>query len=292
MVQFKKICLHNMAFTPEIKNFIKNTIIFTLIFAVVIHFSWEYFSSLSGSSAQAHNNANFENANISYVGNAATALSLRIGGIIPQKNTNLSNNSVDNIISIAEVLNNPVAGQEKLIASNMAAITAYANILKTDIVAMLDTAANRQASLDNHISLLKSYYLKTQERLNIIGEQKTEVQSLLANATNAQNTAKNTLQNSYNVFEYSGVNSAINDYLDAKNLDSRMKIYAIYLDRFEKSYLALQNKNRKILDALMNNREGIIKKSMVVIPDTGTDIIKELGLIQSEADYKAKQALQ
>lgn len=281
-----------MAFTPEIKNFIKNTIIFTLIFAVVIHFAWEYFSSLSGSSAQAHNNANFENANISYVGNSATALSLRIGGIIPQKNTNLSNNSVDNIISIAEVLNNPVAGQEKLIASNMAAITAYANILKTDIVAMLDTAANRQASLDNHISLLKSYYLKTQERLNIIGEQKTEVQSLLTNATNAQNTAKNTLQNSYNVFEYSGVNSAINDYLDAKNLDSRMKIYAIYLDRFEKSYLALQNKNRKILDALMNNREGIIRKSMVVIPDTGTDIIKELGLIQSEADYKAKQALQ
>lgn len=281
-----------MAFTPEIKNFIKNTIIFTLIFAVVIHFSWEYFSSLSGSSAQAHNNANFENANISYVGNSATALSLRIGGIIPQKNTNLSNNSVDNTISIAEVLNNPVAGQEKLIASNMTAITAYANILKTDIVAMLDTAENRQASLDNHISLLKSYYLKTQERLNIIGEQKTEVQSLLANATNAQNTAKNTLQNSYNVFEYSGVNSAINDYLDAKNLDSRMKIYAIYLDRFEKSYLALQNKNRKILDALMNNREGIIRKSMVVIPDTGTDIIKELGLIQSEADYKAKQALQ
>ena len=281
-----------MAFTPEIKNFIKNTIIFTLIFAVVIHFSWEYFSSLSGSSAQAHNNANFENANISYVGNSATALSLRIGGIIPQKNTNLSNNSVDNIISIAEVLNNPVAGQEKLIASNMTAITAYANILKTDIVAMIDTAANRPASLDNHISLLKSYYLKTQERLNIIGEQKTEVQSLLANATNAQNTAKNTLQNSYNVFEYSGVNSAINDYLDAKNLDSRMKIYAIYLDRFEKSYLALQNKNRKILDALMNNREGIIRKSMVVIPDTGTDIIKELGLIQSEADYKAKQALQ
>lgn len=281
-----------MAFTPEIKNFIKNTIIFTLIFAVVIHFSWEYFSSLSGSSAQAHNNANFENANISYVGNSATALSLRIGGIIPQKNTNLSNNSVDNTISIAEVLNNPVAGQEKLIASNMTAITAYANILKTDIVAMLDTAENRQASLDNHISLLKSYYLKTQERLNIIGEQKTEVQSLLANATNAQNTAKNTLQNSYNVFEYSGVNSAINDYLDAKNLDSRMKIYAIYLDRFEKSYLALQNKNRKILDALMNNREGIIRKSMVVIPDTGTDIIKELGLIQSEADYKTKQALQ
>lgn len=281
-----------MAFTPEIKNFIKNTIIFTLIFAVVIHFSWEYFSSLSGSSAQAHNNANFENANISYVGNSATALSLRIGGIIPQKNTNLSNNSIDNTISIAEVLNNPVAGQEKLIASNMTAITAYANILKTDIVAMLDTAANRQASLDNHISLLKSYYLKTQERLNIIKEQKTEVQGLLTNATNAENTAKNTLQNSYNVFEYSGVNSAINDYLDAKNLDSRMKIYAIYLDRFEKSYLALQNKNRKILDALMNNREGIIKKSMVVIPDTGTDIIKELGLIQSEADYKAKQALQ
>ncbi len=78
-----------MAFTPEIKNFTKNTIIFTIIFAVVIHFSWEYFTSLSNSSAQAYNEVTFENVNISYVGNTATVLSLRVGGI--QKQATYSN---------------------------------------------------------------------------------------------------------------------------------------------------------------------------------------------------------
>lgn len=73
-----------MAFTPEIKKFTKNTILFTIIFALVIHFSWEFFASLGKSSANAHNEATFENANITYLGNTATALSLRLGGIKPQ----------------------------------------------------------------------------------------------------------------------------------------------------------------------------------------------------------------
>lgn len=281
-----------MTFTPEIKNFTKNTIIFTIIFAVAIHFSWEYFTSLSNkSSAHSHNEATFENANISYVGNSAAALALRLGGIKQQSNS-LTLASDNNVISIAEVLSSPSIGQEKLIASNMTAITAYTNVVQTDILALLDASSNRTTALDNHISLLKSYYLKTQERLSIIADQKTELKELMANMADTQKTAKNTLQNSYNQLDYTGVDSAINDYLSAKNQDSRAKIYAIYLDRFEKSYIALQNKNKKILDALINNREGIIKQSLVVIPDTGSDIIKELGLIQSEADYKAKQALE
>lgn len=185
-----------------------------------------------------------------------------------------------------------MAGQSKLIESNMTAVTAYANLLKTDILSLVENSSNRSAALENHISLLKSYYIKTEERLNTIAEQKNELKSLLATTAQKQNTAKTALQQSYTGLEYSGVNSAIDDYLEAKNLDSRAKIYVIYLDRFQKSYQALQTKNKKVLDALINNREGIVKKSVVVIPDTGTDILKELGLIQSEADHKAQQALE
>lgn len=278
-----------MTFTPEIKKFIKNTAIFTIIFAVVIHFSWEYFAGLLGYNAKAHNDATFENAQINYIGGTATALSLRVGGVKPQ---NQGIFSADANISIAEVLSSPMAGQQKLIASNMLAITTYANVLKTDLLALLDSSSSRAVALDNHISLLKSYHLKTQDALLVIADQKAELKAILAESANTQKNAKNTLQNSYNVFEYSGVDTAIDDYLSAKNLDSRAKIYMIYLDRFEKSYQALQNKNKKILDAIVNNREAIITKSLVVIPDTGADIIKELGLIQSEAEHKAKQEIQ
>ena len=174
----------------------------------------------------------------------------------------------------------------------MLSVTAYANILKTDIINMVDSASNRGAALDNHISLLKSYYIRTQDRLAVITDQKAELKNILSASQETQNSAKGVLQNSYNQFDYTGVDGAINDYLVAKNTDSRAKIYMIYLERFEKSYTALQNKNKKVLDTIINNRDGIIARSVVVIPDTGSDIVKELGLIQSEADYKAKQLLQ
>lgn len=80
--------------------------------------------------------------------------------------------------------------------------------------------------------------------------------------------------------------------MHAKNVSSRAKIYLIYLERFERSYQLLQNRNKKVLDALINNRNPLIQGTVIVIPDSGIDIIKELGLIQSEADYKAQQLLQ
>lgn len=279
-----------MALNQEIKRFIKNTAVFTLVFAVLINFGWDYFSSLNKNSADAHNNATFESADIHYLGNTAAALSLRIGGAVSKTQYSNLGNVADNTISITEVLQNPTAGHQKLIEANMAAIMSYADILKMDIMAMLENASNRWTALDNHISLLKSYYLKTQDRLAIIKEQKQEIRALLSTTDSQETNAKATLQESYNQLEYSGIDGAIDAYLEAKNTSYRVKIYNIYLDRFDKSYQALQTKNRKILDAIINNRDGIIKKSVVVIPDTGTDIIKELGLIQSEAEYKAKNA--
>lgn len=279
-----------MNFTPEIKNFIKNTLIFTLTLALLINIFWDSLMVFLGFSAKAHNEKSFSNANIAYVGTTATALSLRIGGI----NNRLPNGIIDttvDTISIAEVLGNTAIGQERLISSNMLAISSYAGILKTDIIHLLESANNRTAALDAHISLLKSYFLKTEDRLGIIRDQKNDLNALLSQAKSEQKTAKNLLQESYKQMQYSGVDGAISQYLLGKNLESRARIYLIYLDRFEKSYRALQNKNKKVLDAIINNREAIINKSIVVIPSTGTDIIKELGLIQSEADYKAQKAL-
>lgn len=58
---------HHMTFTPEIKKFTINTVLFTVIFAIAINFAWEYFSSLNNSSAQAYNEKTFENANITFI---------------------------------------------------------------------------------------------------------------------------------------------------------------------------------------------------------------------------------
>lgn len=53
----------------------------------------------------------------------------------------------------------------------MLAVSSYTNILATDIVHLLDSATDRATALSEHISLLKSYYNRTLERLSTISEQ-------------------------------------------------------------------------------------------------------------------------
>lgn len=237
------------------------------------------------------NDLSFQQADMTYMGNIATAMSLSIG----QKENQLKYAGVDlssSTISIAEVLSTPNAGQQKLIGSNMLAVSSYTNVLSMDIPNLLDGAADRSTALDEHISLLKSYYNRTLERLTIIGEQIADLRGIISQSTATTNGAKTTMQNSYVGFDYSGVDTVIDTYLVAKNIDSRARVYLIYLETFQKSYTALQIRNLQLIEALVNNRDALVKRSSIVIPASGTDIIRTLKLIQTEAQAKAEKALQ
>jgi hypothetical protein len=160
-----------MVFSSEVKDFIRNTLILTLFFTLVLHLSWGYIGPMFGMKTSAGaNDLSFQQADITYMGNIATAMSLSIG----QKETQMQYAGVDlpsSTISIAEVLTSPTLGQQRLIGSNMLAVSSYANILSTDIPVLLDGATDRAITLGDHISLLKSYYNRTLERLAVIGDQ-------------------------------------------------------------------------------------------------------------------------
>jgi hypothetical protein len=100
------------------------------------------------------------------------------------------------------------------------------------------------------------------------------------------------MQSSYDAYDYSGVDGAIDTYIGAKNRDTRARVYLIYLQRFQKSYIALQVRNLKVIDALSNNRDALIKRSTIVIPDSGTDIIRTLKLIQTETEANIAKTIQ
>lgn len=78
----------------------------------------------------------------------------------------------------------------------------------------------------------------------------------------------------------------IDDYVNAKNEENRARVYLTYIQRFQRGYGILQGENKKILDTLINNRSALINKSIVVIPDSGTELLKKLNLLVTEAEYK------
>lgn len=174
----------------------------------------------------------------------------------------------------------------------MIAIQSYVNVLKTDIVALLDQATDRTVTLDEHIEILKSYYTKTADRLLLINDQITELNNLLQSTADTTTAAKTIMEEKYKAFDYSGVDTVINDYVIAKNSENRAKVYLVYLQRFQRAYGILQGQNRILLDTLINNRESLIKHSTVVIPDSGSDLLKKMGLIQTEAESKSVQTIE
>ena len=142
------------------------------------------------------NDISFQQADINYMGTIATAMSLSLW----QKATLIKNIGVSlstNTISIAEVLSNPLSGQQKLIGSNMLGVSSYANVLSTDIPNLLDNAIDRRTSLNEHISLLKSYYNRTLERLSLLNEQIADLRGIISESTIAIDKSKWVVQRSY-----------------------------------------------------------------------------------------------
>ncbi len=274
-----------MRIAPEIKEFTKNTLIFTLFFTLVIHLGWGYIAPYLGKSVKAGNDGTFTQANIVYIGSIATAVSLNVG----QKEKPITSgpvNLANDMVSIAEVLSNPKEGERRLIASNMLSMSSYLNLLKTDIVALLDESTERGTALDEHIDLLKSYYMKTSERTTLLTEQSRDLQAILVASSQVTEAAKKSMEEKYKAFEYEWVDTVIDDYVKAKNEESRARVYLAYVERFQRGYGILQGQNKKILDTLINNREALIKRAVIIIPDSGSDLLKKLNLVVTEAEYK------
>lgn len=274
-----------MVFTSEVKNFIKNTLILTLFFTLILHLSWWYIGPIFWLKTSAGaNDLSFQQADINYMGTMATAMSLSVWQkMLPIKNTSV--NLPTSTISIAEVLSSPLSWQQKLIGSNMLGVSSYVNVLSIDIPNLLDNAVNRGIVLDEHISLLKSYYNRTLERLSLLNEQIADLRGIIKESSSASDKSKSIMQLSYDGYDYSEVDKAIDTYIWSRNTDTRAQVYLVYLEKFKKNYTALQIKNLKLIDTLVNNKDALIKRSTVVIPNSGSDLIKTLKLIQTESEF-------
>ncbi len=278
-----------MFLQSEIKDFIKNTLILTLFFTLILHLSWGYIGPILGleTSASTANSKNFQETSMKYLWNIATALSLSLG----QREKTMQSVPIslsESMISISAVIANPTEWQKRLIGGNMSMIQSYANLLSTDIVSMLDRSTDRWAALDEHIKFLEDYGQDITERLLYLGEQIAELTNIVNESTAIETQAKTNLDTSFVWLDYTGVDGAIEAYTKARTADTRARIYLAYLGKFQKSYIALQIQNKKLLNVLRDNREALIKRSSVVIPSTGTDILRSLKLIETEAEYNTR----
>lgn len=279
-----------MALQTEIKDFTKKVLLLGIVLSFLVNLVFTYISSLSGGSSTyaAGNDGKFRRASIPYLGSTGVALAMNIG-LHEKEKQNTPVNLYGEVMPIGEVLADTGVGRQKLISSNMVAASEYLNVLKTDVNKLLDSANDREAMLESFLDQLKYRYTSTTSYLSILSAQTTELQGTVATSNQSIENIKTALTAAYKNLDYDKTEELITSYLAEKQKNTYAQTYLVFLGKFISTYQILNTYNKTLLDTLINNKEALIKNVTVVMPDSGTNLMKQLNLVKTEAEWKARQ---
>lgn len=190
---------------------------------------------------------------------------------------------------VGEMLADGSVGRKKLISSNMVAANEYLNVLKTDVNKLLDSANDREAMLESFLDQLKYRYTSTNSYLSTLNTQVTELEGAVTQSDKSIETIKMSLTTAYKNLDYDKTEELLNTYLSEKQKNTYARTYLVFLGKFVSTYQTMNSYNKILLDTLINNKEALIKNVTVVLPDSGTTLMKQLNLVKTEAEWKTVQ---
>ncbi len=278
-----------MALKPQIRDFIKKILILSLVLSFFINLLVLAVSSDGGDTADAEENATrFARAGSDYLGSTGVALSMNVG----TRNVLVSETPLalaDEVVPVSLILADRETARDQLVSSHMVAIQAYYSLLQTDVVRLLDEAYDREAMLESFTDQLEHRYAQVIDRIDTLSVQAQELQDIVSASESTIATLKAELEDAYSSLDYDRTEEIIDTFLEEREKNTFARTYLVFLSRFIVTYGTLNEYNKVLLDALINNKTALVKRATVVLPDSGTDILSQLELIQTEAEYKANQ---
>ncbi|MFB0964995.1 MAG: hypothetical protein QMC36_04870 [Patescibacteria group bacterium] len=278
-----------MALRSEIKDFVRRVLLLGVLLSFFVNIAYTYYRSVStGNEASANgNDVAFKKKAVPYLGDTAVALSLNVG-LSKKSEQDAPVRLYEDVMPIAAALSDKGEGRKKVISSNMVAASEYLNILKTDVNKLLDQSSDRQATLESFTDQLKYRYKSTNSYLGTLSAQRAELQQAVTDSTTKIDATKAALSVAYKNLDYDKTEELLSQYLELKDRETYARTYLVFVDKFAATFSALNTYNKTLLDTLINNREALIKDVTVVLPDSGTELMKKLSLIKTEAEFKAQ----
>ncbi|HRI35587.1 MAG TPA: hypothetical protein PK765_00485 [bacterium] len=278
-----------MSLKPEIKDFIRKILLLSLLLSFLINLAVLYVSSVTGAATYAQTNDElFARAGSKTLGTTGIALSMNIGTNTTER-ASTPVTLAPSASTLGRLLADTSAGKEKMVAANMVAIQAYYNVLKTDIPALLDRSYDRESMLSSFIDQLETRYTDTVTTQNLIASQASELAATVSSSDAKIEALKTQLSTAYGNLDYDRTEEIIQEYLAERERNTYARTYLVFLSKFAATYTTLNNYNKVLLDTLINNKEALVKRATIVFPDSGTNLLQSLKLVESEADYKANR---
>ncbi len=279
----------------SIKILIKISIL-TTCFIVIINFLLISFLKLPSNIniTQEDNKYIFNSADSNNLWNVALAITTNIW-IWYKKRIDTPIESYKDIKELSEFLWNPETILDNLIQTNMLTIKDYVNFAKTDIKDLLDNSSNRKDSIESIISWFEFRYKTASKNRNILNNYRNLLIQEMNDITLKIEILKTKMNNDAKKYLSKESIENINSYTIYKKEYNYNKVKVVYINHFLRQYDFLNKYTKIILDTLINNKEAIINKWRIVLPDSWDSLIKKFDLIYSEEEWKnelKKQELQ
>lgn len=263
-------------------------IMLTWVFFVIINYFWYLLNADNenkSTPASNENLQNFVNKDVEIVWAAWVAISTNIWTRLKQTK-DIPVTVTNDVVDVWYIIANQTEAKDKIIATNMVAISEYLNILKTDIKALLSSSNDRSFALNSYISQLEYRYKAWIENSKNLMNQKTELVKSYNESEKELNVLRTQIWKDFSSFNSKNTKSNIDQYLKLKQNSTNAKTYIVFINKFISYYATLNNYNKKLLDTLINNKEILVKNTQVVLPDSWTDLLKDLNLIYDESEWK------
>ena len=192
------------------------------------------------------------------------------------------------IFSVSEIMNNQADANNELIWANMQAVDEYKNILKTNVKQLIDSSYDKPRILNAFIEQLEYRYVLWWNNIKTLNEQKTVFLSNMNSASTKITSLKQKIESDFSKNDSKWSLANIDRYLELKKEYYYARTYIVYINHFLNEYNYLNKYNKLLLDTLINNKDALIKNSFVVIPDSGTQLLKNFNLIYDESEFKTK----
>lgn len=190
------------------------------------------------------------------------------------------------IFSIEELKNNRILAKENLINKNMLETKEYFYLLRTDFKSLIDNSKNKKVTLETIYSQLKIRYNNAIDSIKNLQSQKAILLAELESINSRTESLKTELSKNFKNSDNNLVNENIESYLQLKNEYIFIRTYTVFVNNFLKYYVALNEHNLKLINALSLNKDAIIKGSYIVLPSSWSEVLKEYGLLYTEEEFQ------
>jgi predicted nuclease with TOPRIM domain len=165
-------------------------------------------------------------------------------------------------------------------------IKEYYNIVKANFNNIIKKSDNRERTVKNLLKQLQIRYKKANTNLQTITKQKSILSQEYEKLTTQIENLKKKIESDFNKNKASEVFKDVDLYYSLKEKQIIVKTNIIFINNFIRRYQILNKYNSMLIENINLNQDIIIKNSYLVIPKSGTKLLKDFELLYTEDEFK------